>query len=113
MPTKDRAIKELKRLAENIEILLGNAVHRQKITAVDPVTSERVEIEVHSRKIEVSDWRQFTLKRHQKYLRAPDTKYEDLDKKQILSMLEDYGALQENHASLTENELRNLKQQGL
>ena len=59
--------------------------------AVDPVTSERVEYEVHSRKIEFSNLRQFTLKRHQKYLRVPDTKYVDLDKKQILSMLENYG----------------------
>ena len=108
LPTKDRAIKELQRLAENNEILLGNTVHPHKITAVDSVTSERVEIEVHSRKIEFSDLRQFTLKRHQKYLRAPGTKYEDLDKKQILSMLEDYAAHQENHASLDENELRNL-----
>ena len=108
LPRKDRAIKELKRLAENGEILLGNTVQPKTITTVDPITSEHVEIEVHSRKIEFSDLREFTLKRHLKYLRAPNTEYENLDKENILSMLEDYGALDETHASLPETELRNI-----
>ena len=73
--------------------------------AVDPVTSERVEYEVHSRKIEFSNLRQFTLKRHQKYLRVPDTKYVDLDKKQILSMLEDYG----RKGHIQEHKIQNCK----
>ena len=109
LPSIKVGVNQLNELVEKKEIMVGQSQESHKISAVTPVSCEKIEISVDMRKNSFDELREFTLHKHKKYLRAKEpAHYQNLEKNSILQMLKEYGIHDLSHDNMEENELQNL-----
>jgi len=108
-PSKKSAIAEMNRLVKEKIILIGQSQLAETITATHHITGEKFETNLELRKVTFDELREFTLHKHEKYLRAKKPSYySTLTKATILQMFKEYGILNSSHQNLEEKELQKL-----